>query len=230
MRTDHEVLTEDSISPRLPRRLPARSLRRRERRAPAPITLRGPRETDAAPMWELVKDGGSLDVNSPYLYLLICTDHADTSVVATDADGDLVGFVAAYRPPPDPSAVFVWQVGVAPKARGRGLGRRLLLGLLAREANRDARELTATVTPDNAASLALFRGVGRDLGASVQERERFPAGLFPDGADEHEPEMELRVGPLPAATPGRATDLTWADPSDDADAAEVAVAGMRRAS
>lgn len=207
MRTD-QVLTKDAIEPRLPRRRPDRSLRH-DRRAPAPITLRGPRETDAAPMWELVRRGGSLDLNSPYLYLLICTDHADTSVVATDAEGDLVGFVAAYRPPPDPGATFVWQVGVDPKARGRGLGRRLLLGLLAREANRDARELVATVTPDNAASLALFRGVARDLGANVQESERFASELFPDLPDEdHEPEMELRVGPLPAAMPGRATNTS----------------------
>lgn len=210
MRPDHHTTTTATIEPRLPRRRHARPVRQRDRRAPAPISLRAPDETDAAAMWELVRDGGSLDLNSPYLYLLICTDYADTSVVAADADGDLVGFVAAYRPPPDPGATFVWQVGVAPKARGRGLGRRLLLGLLAREANRDARELVATVTPDNAASLALFRGVARDLGAGVQESERFAAELFPDASDDHEPEVELRIGPLPAAIPGRVGEPAWA--------------------
>lgn len=185
--------------------------------ASSPIRLRGPRVTDAAPMWELVRDSGSLDLNSPYLYLLICSDHAATSVVATDDDGTLLGFVAAYRPPTDPGAVFVWQVGVATEARGRGLGRRLLLGLLAREANRDARELTATVTPDNAPSLALFRGVARDLGAGIQERERFGADLFPHDADpgDHEPEMEVRIGPLPAATPGRVTGSAVEDPDGE---------------
>ena len=151
-------------------------------------------------MWRLVRDGGSLDLNSPYLYLLICTDFAATSVVATEGD-ELLGFVAAYRPPPDPEAVFVWQIGVAPHARGRGLAKRLLAAMLERPANDDARELTATVTPDNAASLALFRSMARDLGITVEESERFGAQLFPVGGGdepEHEPEMELRIGPLPA--------------------------------
>lgn len=150
-------------------------------------------------MWELVRDSGSLDLNSPYLYLLICTDHAATSVVATDDAGNMLGFVAAYRPPQDPGAVFVWQVGVAQAARGRGLGRRLIMATLATDGNRDVRELVATVTPSNAASMALFKGLGRDLGAPVAERERFGVGLFPADAGAHEPEVELRVGPLPTA-------------------------------
>jgi L-2,4-diaminobutyric acid acetyltransferase len=158
-------------------------------------TLREPRPDDAAGLWRLVRDCGSLDLNSPYVYLLICTDHAATSVVATDEHDEPVGFVAAYRPPPDPTAAFVWQISVAERARGKGLAKRLLKAMLSREANRDAQELTATVTPDNDASLALFRGVAPDLSATVEEHERFPATVFPDG---HEAEVELRIGPLDA--------------------------------
>lgn len=145
-------------------------------------------------IWRLVHDGGSLDLNSPYLYLLICTDFAAHSIVAADADDAPVGFVAAYRPPNDPSAAFVWQVGVDQRARGQGLATRLIKGMLARDSNRDATELTATVTPSNEASMALFHGVARELGASVETHERFAAELFPEG---HEPELELRIGPLP---------------------------------
>ena len=144
-----------------------------------------------------MRDGGSLDLNSPYLYLLICTDFAATSIVAADADDAPVGFVAAYRPPDDPGAAFVWQVGVAPRARGKGLAKRLLTGMLTRDANRDTTELTATVTPSNEASMALFHGVARDLDASVVTSERFAAELFPEG---HEPEVELRIGPLAPRT------------------------------
>ncbi|MFO7778276.1 MAG: diaminobutyrate acetyltransferase [Nitriliruptoraceae bacterium] len=157
------------------------------------IRLREPRPDDAAALWQLVRDSGSLDLNSAYVYLLICTDHAATSVIATDAQDEPVGFVAAYRPPPDPDAAFVWQIGVAERARGRGLATRLLRAMLAREANRDARLLTATVTPDNQASLALFHGVAAELSARIDEEERFPSRVFPEG---HEPEIELRIGPL----------------------------------
>lgn len=162
------------------------------------VELRIPIPSDGADMWRCVRDSGSLDLNSPYAYLLVCSDFAATSLVARDEDG-LLGFVAAYRPPRDPDAVFVWQVAVAARARGQGLGQRLLTSLLASDANRDARELTATVTPDNEPSLALFRGVARRLGAACREQDRFPAELFPDDGDggSHLPEVELRIGPLP---------------------------------
>ncbi|MEX2375678.1 MAG: diaminobutyrate acetyltransferase, partial [Dehalococcoidia bacterium] len=75
-----------------------------------------PIQHDAAPIWQLVHDDGGLDLNSPYAYLLVCTDFAQTSLVATDATG-VVGFIAAYRPPTRPDATFVWQVGVAKRAR-----------------------------------------------------------------------------------------------------------------
>jgi len=171
--------------------------------------VREPRPDDAAALWRLVRDSGSLDLNSPYVYLLICTDHAATSVVATDEHDRPVGFVAAYRPPPEPGAAFVWQVGVAGRARGQGLARRLVKAMLSREANRDAHVLTATVTPDNAASLALFRRVASDLSAGVEEHERFPAEVFPEG---HAPEVELRIGPLVARV-AVAEDLRTHEPT-----------------
>lgn len=171
------------------------------------LELRAPTPADAAAMWRLVRDAGSLDLNSVYAYLLICSDFAATSVVATSEAG-LHGFVAAYRPPTDPDAVFVWQVGVANDMRGRGLGRRLLLATLDRPANRDARWLTATVTPDNAPSLALFGSAARDLGVDCERHERFGAELFPEEAGQHEAELELRIGPLPdlALEPDLASD------------------------
>lgn len=144
-------------------------------------------------MWALLA-GAGLDHNSPYAYLLVCTDFAATSVVAEDESG-LVGAVAAYRPPTRPQAVFVWQVGVADRARGLGLGRRMLHGVLAQPANADVTELTATVTPSNEPSLRLFRGLARELGVSCAEHPRFLAEHFPPEGD-HEPEDELVIGPL----------------------------------
>jgi L-2,4-diaminobutyric acid acetyltransferase len=162
----------------------------------ADLQLRPPTVRDAADVWRLVRDSGSLDLNSPYAYLLVCTDHAATSVVAHDDEG-LAGFVASYRPPADPTCAFVWQVAVARRVRGAGVGRRLLAATLAQPGNADARCLTATVTPDNEPSLRLFRGFADGLGVRCEERERFPVDVFPDEAGAHAPELELRIGPLP---------------------------------
>jgi L-2,4-diaminobutyric acid acetyltransferase len=159
--------------------------------------MRTPTVSDGAPMWALLSEAG-LDRNSPYAYLLVCTDFAETSVVAEDDEG-LVGAVAAYRPPVRPEAVFVWQVGVADRARGRGLARRMLHEILALPANKDVEALTATVTPDNEPSLRLFRGLARELGVDCTEHPRFTVEHFPADAGAHEPENELVIGPLPGS-------------------------------
>jgi L-2,4-diaminobutyric acid acetyltransferase len=156
------------------------------------IRTRGPRATDGRAVHALVREAGGLERNTGYAYVLLCDHFADTGVVA-ERDGRLVGFVAAYRPPSDPDAVFVWQVGVHPSARGQGLGRRLLDAVLQRPGSRGARFLTATVAPSNAASRRLFQGFARRRGAPFTWSDGYAAHLFAGG---HEPEPLIRIGPM----------------------------------
>lgn len=147
-------------------------------------------------MWRLVVDMGALDLNSPYAYLLVCTHFAPTSVVAVDRDtGKLAGFVASYRVPDDPDVLFVWQVGVSPTHRKRGIGLKLLRALLDQPGNAGVRHLHATVTPSNAASDRLFRSLAASVDAPCATVEQFPAELFPNPG--HEPEVLYQIGPFP---------------------------------
>ncbi len=161
-------------------------------------------------MWQLARDSASLDLNSPYCYLLLCSHFADTSLVA-EQQGEIVGFVLAYRPPKridgldgadGPASIFVWQIAVAASHRGAGLARRLLETLVEQPAVRDVRQLEATVTPSNEASRRLFLGFARRFGASCREEEAFSADLFPAAATAHEPEILLSIGPLDAGVAG----------------------------
>lgn len=156
------------------------------------MTLRPPRADDARVIWQVLPEIGNLERNSAYAYLLLCTHFADTGIVA-EHEGALAGFVLGYRPPVQPSSMFVWQVGVAPHARGHGLGGRMLDEVLARPGCRDVKFLTATVSPDNAPSLALFRGFARRRGLRCEEAACFPAALFPDA---HADENLMKIGPL----------------------------------
>ncbi|HVS16383.1 MAG TPA: diaminobutyrate acetyltransferase [Thermoanaerobaculia bacterium] len=155
------------------------------------MRLRHPRAGDAAAVWRLVRDSAALDLNSPYAYLLLCT-HFRQSCVLAERDERVLGAVLGYRPPGDIDRYFVWQVAVAAEARGEGLARRLVAAALA-AAEPAPRWLEATVTLDNAASLALFRGLARRLEAPFQDRAGFPGGLFPEP---HGDERLIRVGPL----------------------------------
>lgn len=168
----------------------------RQSAAPSALQLRAPRPEDASAIWELVRDSSSLETNSPYAYLLLCTDFADTSLVLEEG-GELIGFELGYRPPRDPECVFVWQIGVAERARGRGLASRMLDALFARQQFAGARYLQATVAPSNSASRALFLSFAARHDAACSELLAFPAGLFPAV---HEDEVAMRIGPIAAPT------------------------------
>lgn len=157
------------------------------------IQLRTPTAHDGRTVWELVRSGGTLEANTAYCYLLLCSHFAENSIIA-ERGGEIVGFVMAYRPPSDHDAVFVWQVGVAPAGRGEGLATRMLNHLIEQPGNRDVRYLTATVEPDNAPSNKLFAAFARRQGAELKQEAGYGPELFPPG---HAPEPLLRIGPLP---------------------------------
>ncbi len=159
------------------------------------LTYRNPSKRDASNIWSLVRDSGVLDPNSAYLYLLLCTDFTETCVVAEEG-GRLVGFATGYRPPSRPEALFLWQIGVAAAARGTGMGRSLLGAFLSTSGARGAHRLETTIAPDNAASLALFRSVARDLDATIEQSEGFEATDFPTDGGEHLREPRYIIGPL----------------------------------
>lgn len=155
--------------------------------------LRRPCAEDGPGVHALIARCPPLERNSLYCNLLQCTHFAETCVIALDG-GRPVGFVSAYLMPSHPDSLFVWQVAVAPEARNRGLGSRMLLDILSRPACSRVRYVKTTITPTNEASWSLFKALARRLEASLErqvlfERERHLAGT----ADS---EILVTIGPV----------------------------------
>jgi len=157
------------------------------------LTFRSPTVSDGSVMHQLVKDGGVLEPNTVYCYLLLATHFAQNCLI-TERDGEAIGFIASYRPPSHPEAIFVWQIGVRPDARGQGLAKRMLHELVKRPANADVRFLEATVDPGNEPSCRLFRAFAREQGVPCDVSPGFTPEHFTPA--EHPPEDLHRIGPL----------------------------------
>lgn len=136
-------------------------------------------------MWALAERVG-LDLNSPYAYIMWSDHHATTSLVAVH-DDDVVGFVLGFCLPAEPDTLFVWQIGVDERVRGEGIAGQMLDVLVTRVA---PTVVEATVTPDNAASTALFRALGARHGTTVIQSAAYEEDLFPAG---HAAEIRLRI-------------------------------------
>lgn len=126
-----------------------------------------------------------------YCNLLQCSHFADTAIVA-EHNGDLCGFVSGYRLPTHSDTLFIWQVAVAPEARGLGLASQMLQRLLQRHP--DVRWLHTSITASNQASWNTFRKLARQLYVPLQTRVMFDrAEHF---AGEHDTETLVCIGPL----------------------------------
>lgn len=158
--------------------------------------FRAPKVTDGTGIWRIVKDSGVLDLNSTYLYLLLCKDFAETCMVAEQGN-KLVGFATGYKPPGRENTIFLWQIGIDSDQRGQGLGKRLLARFLHSSGAAGASYLETTISPSNEASQRLFRGLARDLDTECQVEPCFTEDHFPSG---HEAEHLYRIGPFDAAT------------------------------
>ena len=157
------------------------------------LVFRKPEAADGIRVHRLVAECKPLDENSTYCNLLQCTHFADTCV-AVEEDGDLVGFISGYIPPKQPTVLFIWQVAVHEKARGKGLAKRMLADILDRDECQDISYMETTITPDNEASWKMFRSFANERHIGTEEFILFDSRIHFSG--EHKDEHLLRLGPF----------------------------------
>lgn len=145
-------------------------------------------------MFELVEQCTPLDPNSIYCNLLQCTHFSDTSVAAV-MDDELVSFTSGYPLPGRSDTLFLWQIAVGEKARGKGLATRMIMDILSRPRCRDVRYIETSITRGNEASWALFRKIAKLLDAG-----EFDTSVMFDRnthfAGQHDTEILVRIGPF----------------------------------
>lgn len=157
--------------------------------------MRVPDKADAHAIHHLIAESPPLDLNSVYTYLLL-GEHFSRTCVLAQAGDRAQGFVSAYVPPARPDVLFIWQVAVHRRARGKGLGRLMLQELLERANLNTVRYIETTVGPDNLASRRMFTKLARALRAPIRETPLFGRRLF--GPQGHDDEPLLRIGPFGA--------------------------------
>ncbi|WGV98656.1 diaminobutyrate acetyltransferase [Vibrio sp. YMD68] len=122
-----------------------------------------PSVEDGSDVSHLIAACPPLDVNSSYCHFLQSMHFSQTCVLAR-YDGDIAGFVSAYRKPDEPSTLFVWQVAVAPRFRGKGLASSMLDELLSRDHLSSINSVETTITEKNDASWAVFQKLDKSNG------------------------------------------------------------------
>lgn len=159
------------------------------------VILRIPTAEDGPALFDLIAACPPLDTNSRYCNLLQVSHFARTAVVA-ELEGQIVGSITGYLKPEDPETLFIWQVAVHERARGRRLATRMMEEIVDRDFCRGVRNMETTIEPSNAASWKAFEKFAEARNAPTSQsllfsRERHFAGAHGD-------EVLLRIGPFGA--------------------------------
>ncbi|MGJ3259125.1 MAG: diaminobutyrate acetyltransferase [Rhodospirillales bacterium] len=160
------------------------------------LILRRPTPDDGVAVNDLVEQCKPLDENSVYCNLLQCSHFSETSSLA-ELEGDVAGFVSGYVVPEQMDSLFVWQVAVAPEARGLKLAKRMIIDILRRPAAKEIRHIKTTITPDNKASHGVFKSVAKELGAEIERDVLFDTEQHFDG--QQKTEVLWNIGPFKRA-------------------------------
>jgi len=84
----------------------------------------------------------------------------NSSLVATDTEGQIVGFLVGFMSPADPTAAYVHFIGVDPRLRGQGVGRRLHHEFAQLAAADGRTRIVAVTAPENLDSITFHTGLG----------------------------------------------------------------------
>jgi L-2,4-diaminobutyric acid acetyltransferase len=159
------------------------------------LIIRKPEDVDGFDVHNLIASCPPLDRNSIYCNLLQCKHFSNTSVIALDENNqEVLGFISAYIKPSDSDTLFVWQVAVSENARGKGLAKKMLLHILARDTHHALSYVETTITDNNPGSWALFASLAKELHTELTRSELFTKELHFQGV--HDTENLVRIGPF----------------------------------
>jgi L-2,4-diaminobutyric acid acetyltransferase len=157
------------------------------------ILFRKPQKNDAKKIVNLIKSGGTLDLNSEYLYLLQSTHFNETCSVAV-YNNEIIGFVSGYLVPKEEEKLFIWQVAVSSKFRGQNLALKIIMDIFNRnKSKKDIKYIQSTVSPSNKSSQRVFEKVANHLNTKIANETLFSIDDFIDG---HEEEVQYLIGPI----------------------------------
>lgn len=104
-----------------------------------------------------------------------------TSLVLED-DSGIRAFLVGFYSADNADEAYVHFVGVDPRLRGQGVGRRLYTTFFDRAAQAGRREVRAITSPQNTGSIAFHRAMGFDFEKGDREIDGVPVHSDYDGA------------------------------------------------
>lgn len=154
--------------------------------SPNNIAIRNGSEGDTDAIYNLVPDLRPLTQHTWYTYWGLFHNFGNSCFIAEDGN-EPVGFITSHPSIRQSPEWFIWQAGILPEYRGRGLIDRLQDHVIERARHAGAIAITTTIEADNSRSFGAFNRMAVRLASSIEELQKFNTP-FSDV-----PEVEYRI-------------------------------------
>lgn len=140
--------------------------------------IRQSHESDVSQVYELAQNLPPLIPHTMYTYWNLFRNFSDSCFVVVD-ENKPVGFITSHPTTTPPNEWFIWQVGILPEYRGRGLIDRLQERVITVAKKYGAVAIQTTIESDNPRSIAAFSRMATAMDVPMEEVARF--NLTPNG-------------------------------------------------
>lgn len=130
--------------------------------------IRGGSEADVAAVHAFVADCPPLTLHTEFTYWVLLRYWGSYCLIAEE-DGMIASVLLAIGTSSAEDLVYLWQIGVAPRARRSGLAQRMLQEFAARASSDGRTRVQVSIAPDNPASLRLFAQLALEQGDELRE-------------------------------------------------------------
>ncbi len=123
------------------------------------IIVRTAKQDDFLNVHEFVDNVEVIDTHPPFFYKIILRYFGDTCFIA-EKGGEIVGFLLGFVSQNNPDNLFIWQIGVNPNMRKKGIAQKMLAEEEKEVKKRGCKRIEVTIAPENTVSKKLFEKLG----------------------------------------------------------------------
>ena len=142
-------------------------------------------ESDIPDIRQFIRECPPLELHTFYTYWVLIHHFQDLCLM-DEVAGNINGIITGLKSTAESDMVFLWQLGVRPGSRGKGISRKLLQEFTSRSKRLGARRIQVTIEPGNRASLAAFSTFSDTIGSRLEKTETVIGEPQTDGL--HAPE------------------------------------------
>lgn len=119
------------------------------------MNIRKIKEEDVAEIERFISLCKPLDQHSTFTYWVLAR-YFDNTCFVVEENNDIVGYVSGVKSSSKPDVFYIWQIGISPEHRKKGLSSQLIRTVVEAAVSLGSKSIHVSIDPENSSSHSAF--------------------------------------------------------------------------